>query len=571
MVDLHPGGPAAGLRDASVGGSGSGSGGAGTDDVRLPSLGPLGWARWAWRQLTSMRTALLLLLLLAVAAVPGSVFPQRRIDPGRVQEYLLEHATTGPWLDRLGFFDVYTSPWFSAIYLLLFVSLVGCVLPRTKAHLAALRAAPPRTPRRLERMPAYGTHVMDSELDAVLAAARKVLRARRYRVADHPGDGSSGDGAGASLAAEKGYLAETGNLVFHLSLLGILAGVAAGSFLSWSGQILVVEKGTFGNSRLQYDALSTGRSVDPDDLPPLSFTLDSLKVQFESQAQGAQLGAPRQFDATLTVRDTPTSAPRTVVVRPNQPLDSGGVRAFIVGNGYAPLITVRDGNGDVAYAGPVVALPQDGTYKSLVVVKASDAKPRQIGLQGLLLPTYDLDPQLGPRSLFPDAIDPRLVLTAYVSRPGEDDLGVNSGVPQSVYRIDVSRMTQLTQDDQPLRFVLAEGETYRLPDGTGTVTFEGLRRFAAFDVRYDPTKGWVLVFAVLALAGVTASLFVRRRRVWVRVTAQGPGRTVVAVAGLARGEDAGLAHEVDSVLRAVTGRPAAAAAATPERPAGTEG
>ncbi|HEX6055984.1 MAG TPA: cytochrome c biogenesis protein ResB, partial [Intrasporangium sp.] len=105
-------------------------------------------ARWAWRQLTSMRTALFLLLLLAVAAVPGSVFPQRNIDSGRVADYLAQNPDTGPWLDRLGFFDVYASPWFSAIYLLLFVSLIGCIVPRTRVHLRALRATPPRAPAR---------------------------------------------------------------------------------------------------------------------------------------------------------------------------------------------------------------------------------------------------------------------------------------------------------------------------------------------------------------------------------------------------------------------------------------
>jgi cytochrome c biogenesis protein len=141
-------------------------------DVRLPGLGPVGWARWAWRRLTSMRTALLLLLLLAVAAVPGSVFPQRRIDPARVDTYLSDHRATGPWLDRLGAFDVYASPWFSAVYLLLFVSLVGCIVPRSRLHWRAVRARPPATPRRLERMPAYASVTVDAEPAAVLAAAR---------------------------------------------------------------------------------------------------------------------------------------------------------------------------------------------------------------------------------------------------------------------------------------------------------------------------------------------------------------------------------------------------------------
>src|ERR671939_1017237 len=140
-------------------------------EVTLPPLGAVGLLRWAWRQLTSMRTALLLLLLLAVAAVPGSVFPQRRINPGRVEEYLADHPGYGSWLDRLGFFDVYSSIWFSAIYLLLFISLVGCVLPRSRAHLKALRAAPPRTPRRLERLPGYTTTTVDRPPAEALDAA----------------------------------------------------------------------------------------------------------------------------------------------------------------------------------------------------------------------------------------------------------------------------------------------------------------------------------------------------------------------------------------------------------------
>ncbi|MFS0702873.1 cytochrome c biogenesis protein ResB, partial [Cellulomonas sp. 179-A 4D5 NHS] len=121
----------------------------------LPQLGALGWLRWAWRQLTSMRVALLLLMLLAVAAVPGSVWPQRSQAPERVAQYLVDHPTAGPWLERAGMFDVYSSAWFSAIYLLLFVSLVGCILPRTRAHLRALGARPPRTPRRFDRFPAH--------------------------------------------------------------------------------------------------------------------------------------------------------------------------------------------------------------------------------------------------------------------------------------------------------------------------------------------------------------------------------------------------------------------------------
>jgi len=101
---------------------------------------------WFWRQLTSMRVALVLLFLLAVASVPGSIFPQRRTNPIAVSAYFDDHPDLAPWLDRLSMFDVFGAPWFGAIYLLLFVSLVGCVVPRTRVHLAAMRARPPRPP-----------------------------------------------------------------------------------------------------------------------------------------------------------------------------------------------------------------------------------------------------------------------------------------------------------------------------------------------------------------------------------------------------------------------------------------
>src|SRR4051812_25278243 len=343
-----------------------------------------------------MRTALLLLLLLAVAAVPGSVFPQRRINPGRVEEYLANHRGYGAWLDRLGFFDVYSSIWFSAVYLLLFVSLVGGVLPRARVHLRALRAAPPGTPRRLERLPAHTRVSVDTPVDDVLDALAATLRRRRYRVARHDG---------ASVSAERGYLSETGNLVFHLALLALLVAVAVGSMVGYSGQVLVVEKTSFANSVASYDSFEAGPRVDRGNLAPLAFTLDDLRVRFEAQAGGTQFGAPREFDADLTVRDEPDAPPRRVTISPNNPLDSGGVRVFLLGNGYAPVLTVRDGQGNEAFSGPVPFLPTgQANYKSAGVVKVPFAKPRQIGLTGLFLPTYAIDPAEGPISRFPDVV-----------------------------------------------------------------------------------------------------------------------------------------------------------------------
>jgi cytochrome c biogenesis protein len=100
------------------------------EPARSGGGGLVALARLGWRRLTSMRTALVLLFLLALASVPGSLLPQRPLNPVKVDRYVAEHPGLSRVLRPLGFFDVFAAPWFAAIYLLLFVSVVGCVLPR---------------------------------------------------------------------------------------------------------------------------------------------------------------------------------------------------------------------------------------------------------------------------------------------------------------------------------------------------------------------------------------------------------------------------------------------------------
>ena len=144
----------------------------------------LPWRPWPRRAVAGAAGAL------ALAAVPGSLLPQRGVafDPGAVTRFLADNPVVGPWLDRLGFFEVYSSPWFSAIYLLLFASLIGCVIPRAKHHYKALRSLPPRTPARLSRLADYqettiaaDEAVPDPAGEAVRLAEHQLRRAG-YRV-----------------------------------------------------------------------------------------------------------------------------------------------------------------------------------------------------------------------------------------------------------------------------------------------------------------------------------------------------------------------------------------------------
>ena len=504
-------------------------------DAEAPSpaarkgLGLVGWLRWFWRQLTSMRVALILLFLLALAAVPGSIFPQRGSNASGVDQYFTDHPGIAPWLDRLSLFDVYAAPWFAAVYLLLCVSLAGCILPRIAAYSRALRTPPPPPPSRLDRLSGYAASTTAENPQKALSLAAHDLRRRRWRV-------RTGDGW---VAAEKGYLREAGNLVFHVSLLVLLAAVAAGSLFGWRGSVIVLESAAFSNTVTQYDSFTAGRMVDKANLAPFTVALDDFRATYE--VGGPQSGAPRDYQADVTFTPEPGAASATKTIAVNDPLSVNGAKVFLTGHGYAPHVIVRDATGTVVFDGSVPFLPRDKMFTSMGVVKVPDTDP-QLGFQAIFLPTTSVDMEKGPISVFPDSTDPGLFLSAW-----QGDLGLDDGTPQSVFRLDTTHMTKIGLES------MKPGATWTLPDGRGTLEFAGVDEYANFAVAHDPGKEWALAAAVAAILGLLVSLFIPRRRVWVRAKSDDEGRTLVQVAGLARTENSSVGDDAAVALEAAVG------------------
>ena len=493
------------------------------EEVNSPEIGIKGWLRWIWRQLTSMRTALILLLLLAAAAVPGSVFPQRSADPNGVTAYFDANPVLAPILDKIQLFDVYTSAWFSAIYILLFASLIGCVVPRTAAHARALRLPPVETPRNLKRMPAYLAveSANTKSQDALLTKANALLKRQGYRTL------LTGDKATGSVSAERGYLRETGNLVFHLSLIGVLIAVGVGGGLSYSGQRVLIEGETFVNNLAGYDSISPGALFNENQLTPFSVTLDKFNVIFDIRNQ-TNIGTPLDFRAQVTAKVGANGKATQGVIRVNEPLELPNANLYLTGNGYAPVVTVRDTDGNISFSGPTAFLPQDKNYTSLGVYKLPDAKPKQFGMISFFYPTAETLSTGAKTSIFPDPINPLLTMNVYVG-----DLGLDGGQPKNVYSLDIAKMKQVAGGKSGVKGLeLQKGQTVKLPNNMGTVTFDGLKRFISLDISYNPGQGFILLFALLALGGLILSLLVPRRRVWVRKTAEG-----FELAALARGDD----------------------------------
>jgi cytochrome c biogenesis protein len=511
--------------------------------ITQPKLGVTGRLRWFWRQLSSMRTALFLLLLLALAAVPGSLVPQRTSDPNGVTQYFVDNPTLAPILDSVQMFGVYSSVWFSSIYLLLFISLVGCVIPRTKHHFDALRSAPPKTPARLNRLGGFTTreyafaepveagHSTGSGSGAsagsaaILDSARSILKKSGYRVRAFQ------DARSTSVSAERGYARETGNLVFHTALVGILVTVGIGGGFGYAGQRVVVEGQTFVNTLLAFDSFNPGRFFSDDSLAPFTLRLDKFDATYETKNLEA-FGQATDYSAHVTTTEGGSESDGEVKV--NSPLKIGGSDVFLLGNGYAPTLTVKNAEGTVVFTDSVPFLPQDANLTSLGVVKITDGLPEQVGMIGFFYPTQDVASSGAYFSSFPEAEYPVVTLNVYTG-----DLGLNEGVPTSVYSLATDEMTQLTGGDTGVDSIeLKPGETAQLPNGMGSVTLDGIKRFASFDIHRDPTQLWVLVFAILVLGGLLTSLFIPRRRVWVKLIENADGRGVtLEYAGLARGDD----------------------------------
>ena len=479
-----------------------------------PEIGTVGLLRFAWRQLTSMRTALVLLMMLGVAAIPGSLIPQRSQNPMAVSAMFTDSPTKALWYDRFSLFDVYASPWFSAIYILLFISLIGCVLPRAFEHYKAARALPPVTPKNLSRME---FHEEWNGKGDELEIAREWFKKNRFRVRELNG----------SISAEKGFTRETGNLFFHLALVLILVGVSLGSLFGMRGDAIVNVGERFINTSTSYDSLTFGKLFGEKSLSPFSINVDRFQGKYDPVTN-----SPQDYTLWVTVKESPDSQPIKNIVKVNSPLTFGSTRVYLQANGYSPIVTVRDSIGNVAFQGPVPFLPQDANLSSTGAIKAPDATP-QLGFVGSFFPTIGRASQGGGISVFPEALDPKLFLSAWTG-----NLGLDNGNPQSVYRINTDVMKKIGLKS------LSPGETYTFPEGS--ITFETFVPWVNLQVVRDPGKSYALLGGIVAILGLLASLFTRRRRIWVSVIKKN-----VEIAGLAKNAAPGLEEEIAQLARAL--------------------
>ncbi len=532
----------------------------------LAAVGARG--RNTWRALTSMGTALVLLFLLALGAIPGALLPQRSLNAGKVDDYLKAHPLVGPWLDRLQAFNVFSSFWFTAIYVLLFVSLVGCLTPRMIEHARSLRATPVPAPRNLARLPKHASARIDAEPDQLNALANRVTGVLRgWRTAIRH------EGEAVEVSAEKGYLREFGNIVFHFSLLGLLVAVAVGKLFGYEGNVIVIADsgpGFCSASPAAFDSFRAGNTVDGTSLTPICIRVNDFQAHYLPSGQATSFAADIDYQAG---HDLAANSWRHYLLEVNHPLRVGGDRVYLQGHGYAPTFTVtfpdgqtrtstvqwRPDNPQTLLSSGVARIdPPAGSYPN-----AAERRQHEIAIQGLLAPTEQLDGTL-LSSRFPALNAPAVAVDIY-----RGDTGLDTGRPQSLFTLD-PRLIQQGRLTREKRVNLRAGQEVRIEAGpaAGTVVrFDGAVPFVNLQVSHDPGQAWVLVFAITMMAGLVVSLLVRRRRVWVRLT-PGAGTVNVELGGLARTDNSGWGDEFERLTeRMLNGLGAPGPAHSPRPPA----
>lgn len=519
------------------------------------------YARKAWNWLTSMRTALALLFLLAIAAIPGALLPQRSLNESNVIEYIENNGKLAEFYDKIQLFDVFSSTWFTAIYVLLLISLVGCILPRSWEHYKAMRAPVVRAPRNLERLAHNGEGLVEKREEEVEKDARKLLKG--WKITEYSAEE---DRAGVrSIAAEKGYTRELFNLIFHLGIVGMIVTAGLGRLFYYEGHVIVVTDGeqnqqnsVFCNTATaNYDSFRAGANFDGTGLTTFCFEAHDFSADYLANGQAEMF----RSNISYAVGDDIQNDPETwedYELRVNHPLRIEGDRVYLQGHGFAPTFTVTWPNGETRTqtvqwrpddptfflsSGVVRFDPPAGMYPDLY-----ERRQNRLAIQGLFAPTAEWEGDNNEllTSSYPAMRDPAVAIDIY-----RGDNGLDTGIGQSLFSLDSSLMhSGVLQKIE--RVNLQIGDTVTLDDGT-TVSFDGASEFANYQISRDPTQNWVLVTTVISLVSLVGSLMIRRRRIWVRFYPQENGTTRVETGGLARTDRAGWGGEYEKFHRELLG------------------
>ena len=462
----------------------------------------VGFYKW----LRSMRTAMIMLLLLAVASIMGTLVPQIGPAPQNVQGFIDKYPTLGPLFDRLEFFDLYGSWWFQLLVVFLLARLVSCILPRTKAIIKRMTASPQKSSEAaLRRLPNHVEVKTTLDQKAALEASRAVLKGRGFKAKELP------DTDGTQLFARKGRWGEVGSLFFHYSIILMIVAAVFGKLYGFEGAAYIIEGQRWVEGHLNYDQLQEGKMFRPND-PHRGFEIQVN--DFTALYHDDENYFPKDYITDLTVIDDGVVV-KEQKIRVNTKLIYKGVKFYQSSYGWAPHLTITKNitndagvvEEDLMYDAPTIffgdAYVANRTFSIPANPDPSDLD--QLWVDAQFSP--DLDPKnLQPRSPY---LDQRALSVRLMVGPSQREVGQN--------------------------FILPGVEKTTI--GDYTISMPEVKEWTGLQINSDPGVLYVYIAFTMMVLGIVTAFYISHRRMWVLAVAEDPANptkgTTLLIGGIA--------------------------------------
>ncbi len=439
-----------------------------------------------WRIFTSMRTALVLMLTLAVLALIGAILVQA---PGGLQSDPQAYAAWldalrpkyGGWvpiIDRLGFFSVFQSLWFKAILVGLTTSILACSVNRFRALWHT--AVHPRT-RMADTFYVRAPHRAVLEAGAGVearSATIQALRARHFRTV------TAEDGDALHVYADRFRWAPFGTLIAHLSLVLILVGALMGSLFGF-------RNGDF--------AAPVGTKVDVGGGTGLAVLAQSFSDSYYDD------GAPSDYASEIALYRGDTQV-ASKTIRVNEPLSYDGVTFYQSFFGPAAVVRVADAKGQTVF------------NQGVPLLWASDDGNRRIGQFSL----------------------PGAGLTVWV-------VGVASGQVDATIKAGQMQLELYPSGSETASAVDVVSQGQPTTIGGLQFTFEREQQFTGLIVSRDPGVTFVWLGAIFLVGGLFLVFMFPNRRIWAVVRRRTDGSSEVHVGATTR-HDATFGPDFEKVV-----------------------
>ena len=441
-----------------------------------------------WRLFTSVRLALILILLLAAAVFAGTMIDQA---PASI---MADSAAYTAWLDRAegkygvfwtkvfdftSLFNVYYSVWFRLLVALLVANIIVCTINRWKGIWTTTFKT------RIRMGDAFFVHsryhageMAEMPLETAAERVRHAFRGARYRVQTEAGDGL------VAVFADKHRFSRFGTFLTHLSLVTLLGGAVIGSLWGFRDDEFIVAEGT---------TRDVGRGTG------ISVYLDHFTDEYDPA------GPPKDFRSDLVLYENGVEV-KSGTIHVNDPMSYKGIRFFQSFFGQTAVMEVKNAAGDILF---------------------SDSVP-------LAWQTRDGNRPVGTFNL------PEKNLSVYVIGPRTGD--TDPLVPAGEMRVEL-----YGQNDGPMAAPsenLVQGQPKDL-DGL-TFTFVRESRFTGLQVAKDPGVNIIWISAALMVVGLAMLFYFPPKRIWALCKRQADGTADVRIATTAE-RDFGQAKEFENL------------------------